>query len=416
MDVLTPRTLEEALELKAQRPDARFIQGGTDVMVELNFGHSRPPAIVNLAELEELRGWSEEGDRLRLGAGLTYTEAMASPLAERLPALAEASRTVGSPQIRNRGTLGGNLGTGSPAGDALPPLLVEGANVELASVRGVRALPLHEFLLGVKRTALEPDELITSVRLTPSGVRSDLHEGRPAKRDGDRRLLARGRGRRRRRTGPGSVWIGRRHGQARHGAACERGHPARPGRRGGEPDRRRPWQRRLSSARVACPRCPGAGEVPALVRITLTVNGEQREADLWGGESLLEMLRDTLELPGSKNACEQGECGSCSVVLDGELVCSCLVLAAQADGHEVVTVEGLARDHELHPVQDAFVEAGAVQCGFCTPGLVVAVADLLERVPDPTDDEVREALSGNVCRCTGYVKIFDAVRLAAERR
>ena len=152
------------------------------------------------------------------------------------------------------------------------------------------------------------------------------------------------------------------------------------------------------------------------MRITLTVNGEQREADLWGGESLLEMLRDTLELPGSKNACEQGECGSCSVVLDGELVCSCLVLAAQADGHEVVTVEGLARDHELHPVQDAFVDAGAVQCGFCTPGLVVAVADLLERVPDPTDDEVREALSGNVCRCTGYVKIFDAVRLAAERR
>jgi aerobic carbon-monoxide dehydrogenase small subunit len=152
------------------------------------------------------------------------------------------------------------------------------------------------------------------------------------------------------------------------------------------------------------------------VRITLTVNRETREADLWGGESLLTMLRDTLELPGSKNACEQGECGSCSVLLDGELVCSCLVLAAQADGHDVVTVEGLADKGALHPVQDAFVEAGAVQCGFCTPGLVVAVADLLERVPSPSDDEIREALSGNVCRCTGYVKIFDAVRFAAERR
>jgi CO/xanthine dehydrogenase FAD-binding subunit len=169
MEVLTPRTLEEALELKASHPEARFVQGGTDVLVELNFGHSRPPAIVNLAELEELRGWSEEGDTLRLGAGLTYTEAMASPLAERLPALAEASRTVGSPQIRNRGTIGGNLGTASPAGDALPPLLVDRAEVELASVRGTRTLPLEEFLLGVKRTALEPDELITSVRLTPSG-------------------------------------------------------------------------------------------------------------------------------------------------------------------------------------------------------------------------------------------------------
>jgi len=151
------------------------------------------------------------------------------------------------------------------------------------------------------------------------------------------------------------------------------------------------------------------------VRIALTVNGERRVADLWGGESLLTMLRDTLELPGSKNACEQGECGSCSVLLDGELVCSCLVLAAQADGHEVVTVEGLAANGDLHPVQRAFVDAGAVQCGFCTPGLVVAVADLLERSPGPSDDEIREALSGNVCRCTGYAKIFDAVRLAAER-
>jgi carbon-monoxide dehydrogenase small subunit len=152
------------------------------------------------------------------------------------------------------------------------------------------------------------------------------------------------------------------------------------------------------------------------VRISLTVNGARREADLWGGESLLAVLRDTLELPGSKNACEQGECGSCSVLLDGELVCSCLVLAAQADGHAVVTDEGLSDGEELHPVQQAFVDAGAVQCGFCTPGLVVAVTDLLSRTPDPGDDEIREALSGNLCRCTGYAKIFDAVHLAAERR
>jgi aerobic carbon-monoxide dehydrogenase small subunit len=152
------------------------------------------------------------------------------------------------------------------------------------------------------------------------------------------------------------------------------------------------------------------------MRVRCTVNGERREAEgVWEGESLLYVLRERMGLPGSKNACEQGECGSCSVYLDGELVCACLVLAAQVDGHEVVTVEGLARGDDLHPVQAAFVEAGAVQCGFCTPGLVVAVADLLERVPDPSEDVVREALSGNVCRCTGYVKIFDAVRLAAER-
>ena len=149
------------------------------------------------------------------------------------------------------------------------------------------------------------------------------------------------------------------------------------------------------------------------MRIELTVNGERREADVWAGESLLFALREHLGLPGSKNACEQGECGSCSVLLDGELVCACLVLAAQADGHEVVTVEGLAEDGRLHRVQEAFVETGAVQCGFCTPGLVVATAALLEANPEPSDDEIREALSGNLCRCTGYAKIFDAVRLAA---
>jgi aerobic carbon-monoxide dehydrogenase small subunit len=150
------------------------------------------------------------------------------------------------------------------------------------------------------------------------------------------------------------------------------------------------------------------------VKIELTVNGEPREADVWEGESLLFALRERLGLPGSKNACEQGECGSCSVLLDGTLVCACLVLAAQAEGHEVVTVEGLAENGDLHRVQEAFVEAGAVQCGFCTPGLVVATADLLAHNPRPSEDEIREALSGNLCRCTGYSKIFDAVRLAAE--
>ena len=149
------------------------------------------------------------------------------------------------------------------------------------------------------------------------------------------------------------------------------------------------------------------------MRITVTVNNEPMEAEVWEGESLLYALREHMGLPGSKNACEQGECGSCSVLLDGTLVCACLVLAAQADGHEIVTVEGLGTDAALHPVQEAFAATGAVQCGFCTPGLIVATVDLLSRVPDPTDDQIREALSGNLCRCTGYAKIFDAVRMAA---
>jgi carbon-monoxide dehydrogenase small subunit len=152
------------------------------------------------------------------------------------------------------------------------------------------------------------------------------------------------------------------------------------------------------------------------VRLSLTVNGEPREVDgLWQGESLLFALRERLGLPGSKNACEQGECGSCSVYLDDQLVCACLVLAGQAEGRRVVTVEGLAEGERLHPVQQAFVETGAVQCGFCTPGLVVAAHDLLRRNPSPSDAEIREALAGNLCRCTGYEKILDAVRLASAR-
>jgi carbon-monoxide dehydrogenase small subunit len=148
------------------------------------------------------------------------------------------------------------------------------------------------------------------------------------------------------------------------------------------------------------------------VRIAVTINGDLQEADVWAGESLLYALRERFGLPGSKNACEQ--CGSCSILFDGTLVCSCLVLAAQADGREVVTVEGLAGYGRPHPVQEAFAEAGAVQCGFCTPGLIVATVDLLAQNPDPSDDEIREALSGNLCRCTGYQKIFDAVRMAAQ--
>jgi CO/xanthine dehydrogenase FAD-binding subunit len=168
VDVLTPRSLDEALRLKSEQPEAVPIQGGTDLMVALNFDRARPELLLNLNEVPELRGWSRENGSLRLGASLTYSEAMAGQLGEALPALAEASRTVGSPQIRNRGTIGGNLGTASPAGDALPPLLVERADVEMASVRGMRRIPVQEFLVGVKRNALADDELIAAVLVDPS--------------------------------------------------------------------------------------------------------------------------------------------------------------------------------------------------------------------------------------------------------
>jgi len=152
------------------------------------------------------------------------------------------------------------------------------------------------------------------------------------------------------------------------------------------------------------------------MRVTTTVNGEPYDVDdVWEGESLLYMLRERMGLPGSKNACEQGECGSCTVYVDGLPACACLVAAGQAQGHDIITVEGLMTDDELHPVQQAFIETGAVQCGFCTPGLIVQTHDLLQRDPHPDDAEIREALAGNLCRCTGYEKILDAVRLAADR-
>jgi CO/xanthine dehydrogenase FAD-binding subunit len=170
MDVLTPTTLDEALRLRSERPDALPVAGGTDVLVALNFDRVRPPALLNLNEVAELRGWSRENGAIRLGAALTYTEARRGSLAEALPALAQASRTVGSPQIRNRGTIGGNLGTASPAGDALPPLLVEEAEVEVGSLRGVRTLALREFLVGPKQNALAEDELVLGVHVRPSGA------------------------------------------------------------------------------------------------------------------------------------------------------------------------------------------------------------------------------------------------------
>jgi carbon-monoxide dehydrogenase small subunit len=151
------------------------------------------------------------------------------------------------------------------------------------------------------------------------------------------------------------------------------------------------------------------------MRVNVTVNGEPRQADdVWEGESLLYLVRERLGLPGAKNACEQGECGSCTVYLDGVTVCACLVAAGQVEGREVRTVEGLGDGERLDPVQKSFVDAGAVQCGFCTPGLVVAAHDLLSRVTEPGDEEIREALAGNLCRCTGYEKILEAVRMAAR--
>ncbi len=441
MDVLLPRSLDEALELAAANPEVVPIAGGTDVMVELNMDLGRPETLMDVSRLPELGEWRREDGHLFLGAGVTYTRIM-----RELPehtALVQASRSVGSPQIRNRGTVGGNLGTGSPAGDALPVLAAWDAEVILARAGGsTRSVPWREYLTGVKRTAREPGELILGARWNvPRGPgsfskigtrnamviavanlclqvdeRTSLGARGPRFGRADRRAC------RTRRDLCGAGVRGRRSvGRPAGGARPGCGRTLRRARRGRrEPDRRRPRDQRLPAARrrrdgAAGARMGARGSGGRLMLVRTNVNGEWREADVWPGSSLLYLLREHLGLPGSKNACEQGECGSCSVWLDGELVCACLVLAAQAHDREVRTVEGLAAGEAMHPVQEAFVETGAVQCGFCTPGFVVAVADLLEQEPEPAEATVREALSGNLCRCTGYEKILEAVRLASDR-
>ena len=366
-------------------------------MVEMNFGRARPEAILDLTRVRELTEHGPDDGVLRVGAGVTYTRAIAE-LGDRLPGLAIASRTVGSPQIRNRGTIGGNLGSSSPAGDALPPLYASGARVELASTRGTRSVEIEDFVTGPKQNVLEPDELIAAFTVAPAeggqqfskiGTRNamviavcsfaialdDEQRGRSG------RASARPRRRPAARARPRTSSRGRLDWENR--TAIDEDALGRFGElvaRRGVPDRRPARQRRLPPSRARRHGTANA-EVGVGMRLTCTINGEPREVDgLWEGESLLHVLRERLGLPGSKNACEQGECGSCSVYLDGELVCACLVLAGQAEGREIVTVEGLApSEDELHPIQEAFLEAGAVQCGFCTPGLIVATHDLLAR-------------------------------------
>jgi len=440
MEVLLPHSLDEALAIKAAHPEAVPLNGGTDLMVDVNFGRLRPPAIVDLSRVGELAVWGEENGHVFLGSGVTYATIVREMQAYK--PLVQASRSVGSPQIRNRGTVGGNLGTASPAGDALPVLAAYDAEVVLKSrARGERSLPWNRFLTGPKKTAIALDELIIGARwrrlqgpgsFSKIGTRNAMViavAGLCLVIDEERRRVNVALG------SVGPTILRARQAEERVAAALTTS--------GTWDDRSAPLSDQLVDefaelvASAAQPLDDVRGTPPTVgtaaacsrgepldgrsatetahVVVRTRVNGDWREAEVWPGTSLLVFLREALGLYGSKNACEQGECGSCSVWLDGTLACSCLVLAAQAHERDVRTVESLTNGDRLDPIQEAFLEAGAVQCGFCTPGFVVAVTDLLRKDPNPSPATVREALSGNLCRCTGYQKIVDAVNLAASR-
>ena len=374
-----------------------------------------------------------------IGAGVTYTR-IVREMAEVLPGLAIASRTVGSPQIRNRGTVGGNVATSSPAGDALPPLVASGAIVELESSRGARSVPLEAFCTGPKRNLMEVDELIRAVRVPAARgpqqfakvgprnamviavcslsvsldarmrtVRAAIGSAAPTVvRAAEAEAFLEGV------LDEGGHWEGRtplpESAAARFGELV--GAAARPidDVRGSAAYRRHALE--VLGRRTVTLVLGGVRRM----RLTLSINGEVHEVDaIWEGESLMYVLRERVGLPGAKNACEQGECGSCSVLMDDVLVCSCLVLAAPGRGPRAADGRGPGRRRRAGVVQQAFIDTGAVQCGFCTPGLIMATEDLLRRSPSPGDAEIREALAGNLCRCTGYEKILDAVRLASAR-
>ena len=506
---LQPATVDDTLALLAQHGErARLINGGTDLIIEIERKLRTPEVLIDVSRVAGLAAIRVEGERARLGAGVTHNQVVAHPLLrERAFALARACWEVGAPQIRNRGTLAGNLVTASPANDTITPLWALGARVTLRSLRGARTLAFPEFFQGVRRTALAPDEMLTEIvfDLPPAGARSTFLKlglrraqaisvvdaavvisfaagghasgGLPAisraqialgsvaptivaaaeaeawlagKALSDEVIAEAGRlaalaarpiddvrGTAAYRRDMVRVCVSRALRQLRDGS--ERADfPARPvmlwGRAPGSdaPTSAASNAEQPGSApavQVDSAAQPGSvpkaaagdakerGSVPmaaaASASIETTVNGKHYSVQGGREKTLLRWLREELRLTGTKEGCAEGECGACTIFLDGAAVMACLVAAPRAHGAQIVTIEGLQMDGGLHPLQRAFIEAGAVQCGYCTPGFVMSGAKLLEEVASPSRSEIQQALTGNLCRCTGYAKIVQAMQAAA---
>ena len=467
----SPSTLEQAMALLAHAQEhgrqARVIAGGTDILVELERGVRRVDALVDITRIPGLDHISlGEGGALHIGPLATHNQLVGSDLVvERAFPLAQAAWSVGAPQIRNRGTLAGNLITASPANDSISPLWAMDARVRLVSQQGERVLTFPEFYQGVRRTAMRPDELLLEVIVPPlpAGARGTFLKlglrraqaisviNVSAVLEWDGRALCRAR------ITQGSVaptiirapeaevyLLGKplTDGVIEQAAALA-GKAARP-----IDDIRSPAEYRADMVRVLTRRAlkvlrdgseragwpakpsmlwgrtggrfpvwqnsAGAKHTSEEQAIETIVNGQGYTVHGANHKNLLHMLRDNLGLMGSKEGCGEGECGACTVWLDGIAVMSCLVPAPRAHGAEIVTVEGLAQDGRLHPLQQAFMDQGAVQCGYCTPGFLMAGASLLQEHPHPTRRQITQAITGNLCRCTGYAKIITAFEQAKE--
>ncbi len=449
---LQPHSLAEALKLSAHYGrEARLIAGGTDVLIELQRGVKPTRILIDISTVPDLKYVRTTETFLAIGALATHNDILQEPLCWQyaLP-LVQASRLVGAPQIRSRATVAGNLLTASPANDTIPPLLVLDAQLVLTSSQGERVLPLSQFYHGVRRTDLQVGEILREIRVP---LTTDAQQGRFLKL-GLRRAqaisvvnLALLLTFEQDRVSEARIALGcvaptvvrATHveaflaGQRLTPANCQQA--ARLVAQDCQPidDVRASAAYRLSTLtnllahgltglaeqspesctpqvllETAMPASttplPYAGE-----RIQTTINGQPQTFAHARHKTLLNLLREDAALTGSKEGCAEGECGACTVWLNGQAVMSCLVPAAQAQGATITTIEGLGKQGEMHPLQQAFIDCAAVQCGFCIPGMLMAGAKLLEEHPHPRPEQMRTALSGNLCRCTGYRKILDAL-------
>jgi xanthine dehydrogenase iron-sulfur cluster and FAD-binding subunit A len=463
----TPASVQQALQILASEgPSARVVAGATDLILELERGLR--PGVKTLIDITRIAGLNEitldNQGWIHLGPLVTHNQCAASDmLAGRAFCLAKACWEVGAPQIRTRATVAGNLITASPANDAIAPLMALGAQVTLTSQSGARRVPLAEFYVGVRKTVMQPEELLTDIAFPalPQEGRSMFYKLglRRAQAisvvnaavvlhmNGDvvsRAVITLGS------VAPTIVHAesAEKHLQGKRLTQEMIGDVAALAVKAATPIddvRGSAWYRRemvrvctlralrsLASGREGeeLPRrlvlletnhrgetIPAEGMVHAAgTPIETTINGKHYSIRGGQDKTLLRMLREDVGLTGTKEGCAEGECGACTVFLDGKAVMSCLVPAPRAHGAEITTVEGLASQGELHAVQKAFIEEGAVQCGYCTPGFIMSAAKLLEELPSPGAEEIRQAISGNLCRCTGYYKIISAIEKATQVR